>query len=130
MPKIDNLHAVAARSRRVEWMNSLVMGAALLSASAVYAQSQPLTLEQSAIVYDQCLARAAVRASRTDAADEAIYGLARDACAGTRIMLTAGSEIDSDLRSVLDAIDAEKEANFPRLTRQIREQRRQREAQY
>lgn len=129
MPKIDNLHAVATRSRRSDWMNSVAMGAAFLSAGIAHAQTQPLTLEQSAIVYNQCLAWAAVRASRTDAADEAIYGLARDACAETRMRLTAGSENDSDLRRVLDAIDADKEANFPRLTRQIREQRRQREAQ-
>ena len=114
----------------MNWLRRILLSGALLVAASAQAQPHQLTAEQSAIIYDQCLARAAVRASRTDAADEAIYGLAREACAETRNGLLAGHENDAELQRVLSAIDADKEASFPRLTQQIREQRRQREAQY
>jgi hypothetical protein len=83
-----------------------------------------LRTDQAAIVYDQCLARAAVRASRTDAADDAIYGLAKQECAATRVSLLAGHEGDKERITVLTAIDADKQANFPALTRKVREQRK------
>lgn len=86
-----------------------------------------LTDEQAAIVYDQCLARAAARASRTDAADTAIFGLARAECAGQRtdLLRAAGPERGR----IFDAIDANKEAGFPEATRKVRERRRAYEAQ-
>lgn len=103
---------------------------AALAGTAAHAQPSQLDVGQSAIVYDQCLARAAVRASRTDAPDAAIYGLARDECRPIRLQLVAGRPGDAELNRVLDAIDAAKEAAFPALTQRIREQRRQREAQF
>jgi hypothetical protein len=98
-------------------------------AGSAFAQAPAVTTEQAAIVYDQCLARAAVRASRTDAADDAIYGLAKAQCASTRTALLDGAMGDAKRVAVLDAIDADKQARFPALTRQIREQRKAREAE-
>jgi hypothetical protein len=86
-----------------------------------------LTDEQAAIVYDQCLARAAARASRTDAADTAIFGIARVECAGARSGLLTGAA--PERARIFDAIDADKEAGFPEATRKIRDRRRAFEAQ-
>jgi len=86
-----------------------------------------LTDEQAAIVYDQCLARAAARASRTDAADTAIFAIARSECAATRIgLLRSGGP---ERIRIFDAIDSDKEAGFPEATRKVRERRRAFEAQ-
>lgn len=87
------------------------------------------TAEQVAIVYDQCLARAAVRASRTDAAEDAIYGIAKIECAATRASLLRGREADKPLVDVLTAIDRDKQASFPALTKKVRERRRAFEAE-
>jgi hypothetical protein len=46
-----------------------------------------LSIEQVAIVYDQCLARVVGKASRTDVPPESVFGIAKDACAPTRNML-------------------------------------------
>jgi hypothetical protein len=86
-----------------------------------------LTEGQAAIVYDQCLARAAAQASRTEAPDDQIYPAARAACAETRAMLLRDSTPDA--RPALDSIDAERAASFPERTRRLREMRRAREQQ-
>ena len=88
-----------------------------------------LSLEQAAIVYDQCLARAAVRASRTDASDAAIFGLAHADCAPLRAQLLAGRADNAELRRIFAEIDAGKATTFPALTRRIRAQRAGREGQ-
>jgi hypothetical protein len=85
-----------------------------------------LTDEQATIVYDQCLAYAAQRASKTDAADTAIFGLARAQCAGQRADLLRGAS--PERARIFDAIDADKEAGFPEATRKVRERRRAFEA--
>ena len=103
-------------------MSTYFLALLLTSSAAASAQGSPdLTTEQAAIVYDQCLAHAAAQASRTDAAPEAIYGLARTACSQTRAHLTEGRAPDSELVQVLDAIDRERSATFPERTRRIRE---------
>lgn len=79
-----------------------------------------LSVEQAAIVYDQCLARAAVAASKTDASDSEIYPRARAACAETRAMLAG----NPNAVPVLDSIDSERSASFPERTRKLREMRR------
>jgi hypothetical protein len=79
---------------------------------------------QAAIVYDQCLARAASSASKTDAVDTAIFGIAAAACADLRGQLLAGAGAGSERRRIFDAIDADKQAGFPAATRKVREQRR------
>jgi hypothetical protein len=84
---------------------------------------------QAAIVYDQCLARAAVGASKTDAADTAIFGIAAAACADLRGQLLAGAASGSKRRRIFDAVDADKQAGFAAATRKVREQRRAYEAQ-
>ena len=111
-------------------MSVYLVAIALFLAAPAPAQSAPqLSAGQAAIVYDQCLARAAVRASRTDAADDAVYGLAKQDCAATRASLLAGNEADKERIAALAAIDADKQANFPALTRKIRERRKAWEAE-
>ncbi|HEU0097750.1 MAG TPA: hypothetical protein VFQ67_03150 [Allosphingosinicella sp.] len=86
-----------------------------------------LTDEQAAIVYDQCLARAAVRASKTDAADTAIFGLARTECGGQRTDLLRGA--GPERARIFEAIDSDRQASFPEATRKVRQMRRAYEAQ-
>jgi hypothetical protein len=119
---------VKRRAQVEETLGSYEQGVALLHgafpAPPPPAASRPaLNHEQAAIVYDQCLARAAGKASRTDAPPGAIYGMARTACADTRAMLTAGG--DSSRTQILDSIDAERAASFPARTKQFREMMRQ-----
>jgi hypothetical protein len=113
-------------------LNPAVYLIAVLSLSggqAVAQSGSQLSTQQAAIIYDQCLARAAARASHTDAADDAIYGLAKQACAATRANLLAGHETDRERVTALAAIDADKQANFPALTKKIRERRKAWEAE-
>ena len=84
-----------------------------------------LTTPQAAIIYDQCLARAAQSASRTEAPPAAIYGMAKAACSQTRSMLLAGLDPKSEKVATLDPIDKDREATFPESTRKVREMRRQ-----
>jgi hypothetical protein len=86
-----------------------------------------LTDEQAAIVYDQCLARAAARASRTEAAETAIFGIAKAECARQRTGLLGAA--GPERARIFDAMDADKEAGFPEATRRVRERRRAFEAQ-
>jgi hypothetical protein len=95
--------------------------------ATVDVQVPALTDEQAAIVYDQCLARSAARASHTDAADSAIFAIARAQCAETRSGLLRAS--GSERARIFDSIDADKEAGFPEATRKVRERRRAFEAQ-
>lgn len=85
-----------------------------------------LTDAQAVIVYDQCLAHAAQRASKTDAADTAIFGLARAECAGQRAELLRGST--AERARIFDEIDSNRQARFPEATRKVREMRRAFEA--
>jgi hypothetical protein len=85
-----------------------------------------LTDDQATLVYDQCLAYAAQRASKTDAPDTAIFGLARAECASQRadLLRDAGPE----RVRIFDAIDSNRQARFPEATRKVRESRRAFEA--
>lgn len=92
-------------------------------------QSRPqsdLTDEQATIVYDQCLAHAAQRASKTDAPETAIFGLARADCAAQRSQLLLGA--GAERVRIFDSIDADRQARFPEATRKVRETRRAFEA--
>jgi len=80
------------------------------------------------IAYNQCLLHAAIRASRTDAPDDAIYGLAKAQCAPVRASVIRGQESNREYLAALDAADAEKAANFPAWIKGVRERRRQFEA--
>jgi hypothetical protein len=86
-----------------------------------------LTDEQATIVYDQCLAYAAQRASKTQAPDTAIFGLARADCASQRTELLRGA--GAERVRIFDAIDSERAARFPEATRKVRESRRAFEVQ-
>lgn len=86
-----------------------------------------LTDAQATIVYDQCLAYAAQRASKTDAADTAIFGLAWADCAVQRAELLRGA--GAERVRIFDEIDADRRARFPEATRKVRESRRAFEAQ-
>lgn len=85
-----------------------------------------LTDEQATIVYDQCLAHAAHRASKTDAPETAIFGLARADCAAQRSQLLLGA--GAERVRIFDSIDADRQARFPEATRKVRETRRAFEA--
>ena len=87
-------------------------------------QARALTVDQAAIVYDQCLARAATSASRTDTPESDIFGLAKTACAETRTMLASDAASGTAVLAALDAIDAERAVSFPERTRKVREMRR------
>ena len=86
-----------------------------------------LTDDQALIVYDQCLAREGAALSRTDYADEAIFPLARARCSAVRAELLNGSATERFAR--FKKFDEDKAAAFPGLTKQIRERRRQFEAE-
>lgn len=80
-----------------------------------------LTTDKALIVYDQCLARAAVEVSRTDVPDEAVFGRARVLCGPTRMDLLSNSPPERFL--AFKALDDQKAASFPAMTKQIRKRR-------
>lgn len=82
------------------------------------------------IAYDQCLMHAAIRASHTDAKDEEIYEAAKAQCATTRVQVITGLESNREYLAALDAVDADKAANFPVWIKGVRERRRARDAAY
>ena len=92
-----------------------------------YKQLKSLTNEQALIVYDQCISRAGVTLSRTDLADEAVYGQARLQCTPLKVDLLTGSSVERFAQ--FKKYDEDKSAAFPALTKQIRERRRQFEAE-
>ena len=110
----------------------LLAAFALIGSTAATAQVQPeLTPDQKGyIAYDQCLMYAAMRASKTDAKDEAIFGIAKAECAPVRASVVIGLESNKAYLAALDAVDADKAANFPSWINGVRERRRLREAQY
>lgn len=76
------------------------------------------------IIYDQCMMHAAIKASRTDAKDEAIFGLAKAQCAATRAQVIIGQENNHQFLAALDAADADKSAYFPAWIKEVRERRK------
>ncbi|RXR29175.1 hypothetical protein [Sphingobium fluviale] len=90
-----------------------------------------LTGDQKAyIAYDQCMMQAAMRASRTPAKDEDIFGIAEADCAATRAAVVVGLESNKPFLDSLDAADADKAAKFPAWIRGVRERRAARDAQF
>ena len=104
----------------------------LINSAAAAAQTQPeLTPDQKGyIAYDQCLMYSAMRASKTDAKVEAVYGLAKAECAPVRASIVVGQETNKAYLAALDAVDADKAANFPSWINGVRERRRIRDAQF
>jgi hypothetical protein len=113
-------------------VNHILAAVLLISGAEAIAQTQPeLTPDQKGyIAYDQCLMYAAMRASKTDAKDEAIYGLAKAECAPIRAAVVVGQEKNKAYLTALDAVDANKAANFPSWINGVRERRRLRDAQF
>ncbi|MDQ4421365.1 hypothetical protein OOT33_13125 [Sphingobium sp. DEHP117] len=102
----------------------IILAVSTLSVARAQDPSQ-LTTMQVAIIYDQCLARAAQRASETEVPPEAIFGIAKAAYSQTRTMLVGDLGPGSEKIVVLDKIDTDREATFPESTRKVREMRRQ-----
>jgi hypothetical protein len=82
------------------------------------------------IAYDQCLMHAAMKASKTDAKDAAIYGIAKAQCAPTRASVIIGQEGNKAYLAALESVDVDKATNFPSWINGVRERRRLREAQF
>lgn len=102
----------------------------LLIAAPLSAEpAQRLSPDQIAIVYQQCLARAAMNASRTELPDEQIYPLAHRGCIPTRIELQNRVSNVVEGEAKLKAIEAEAASTFADRTRKVRERRREFEAQ-
>lgn len=105
-----------------------VLTLSMLGTSA-FAQTQvpeELTAAQKGyIAYDQCVMHAAIRASRTPAGDEEIFGIAKAECAAIRSALVSSQSNNRELLTALDAADADKAANFPKWIKGVRERRRQ-----
>ncbi len=76
------------------------------------------------IIYDQCIMHAAIRASRTEAKDEEVFGLAKAECAPTRAQVVIGQENNRQFIAALDAADADKATNFPAWIKGVRERRK------
>jgi hypothetical protein len=105
----------------------------LATSGAVNAQAPEVELtadQKGYIAYDQCIMYAAIRASKTPAKDEEIFGIAKTACAGTRAAVLVGQEANKQFLVALDAADAEKAANFPAWIKGVRERRATRDAQF
>lgn len=116
-------------------MRRVALGIVLLVSVAVPATAQvaaapQLTPDQKGyIVYDQCIMHAAIKASHTDAENEAIFGLAKADCAATRAQVIIGQENNRQFLAALDAADADKAANFPTWIKGVRERRKTFESQ-
>ena len=119
-------------SRKGLSKKSALIGVLLAATTPVFAQqSAGLTPDQQGyIAYDQCLMHAAMDASRTDAKDEAIYGIAKSACAAVRAKVVVGLETNKEYLAALDAVDVDKSANFPSWIKGVRERRAARDAQF
>jgi len=92
---------------------------------AAFAQEQPqLSADQKGyIAYHYCMMNAAMRASRTNAAAEDIFGLAKAECVSLRSSVIVGQEGNQQFLSALDDADQEKAANFPEWINGVRQQR-------
>ena len=80
-----------------------------------------LPIEQMAIIYDQCLARAAAKHTRSDTPEDTVYGVAKSACAPVRALLVGDPAAAPERERVLAEIDREREASFPERTRKFRQ---------
>ena len=80
--------------------------------------------------YDDCMKGAAVRASRTDAREEDVFGLAKAQCAATREKVVIGLASDREFLEALDQFDTDEETNFPDWIKVLRERRRLGEPEY
>lgn len=104
---------------------ALTLTTAIAAPAAAQQAEPPLTPDQRGyIAYDQCMMHAAIQASRTDAKDEAIFGLAKAQCAATRAQVIRGQENNPQFLTALDAADADKAARFPAWIKGVRERRK------
>lgn len=72
--------------------------------------------------YDACLDQSALRLAAETIAAEAVFGAARNRCAGLRKALVGKAGFMSPMReNMLDGSDKQAEKTFPALTRRIRE---------
>jgi hypothetical protein len=81
-----------------------------------------LTNEQALIVYDQCLSREAAALSRTELAEDAIFGQASRRCLALKAQLLTGAPPERFIQ--FKRLDEVKAAAFPALTRKVRERRK------
>lgn len=123
----DRAFRKAALDPKFDWDERGPAPAAFPAQGGDRPEPTALTDDQATIVYDQCLAHAAQRASKTDAPDTAIFGLARAECASRRDELLRGA--GAERIRIFDAIDSNRQARFPEATRKVRERRRAFEAQ-
>jgi hypothetical protein len=102
---------------------SLAIAVALPSQCLAQAAGQFTPDQKGYIAYDQCMMQAAIQASRTDAKDEEVFGLAKAQCAATRAQVIIGQESNREYLAALDAADADKSANFPAWIKSVRARR-------
>ena len=82
--------------------------------------------------YDRCMATYAVRLTRTDAADAAIFAQARDSCRplGEQMRAALNAELPpAQAAELLTALDARAEPDFMAMLARIRSDRARRAAQ-
>ena len=80
-------------------------------------------IAQPLIAYDQCLAREAMRANRSDVDPDEVYKTAAGNCANLRAALIARHPTPELFEEYVAALEADKAATFPALPRQIRARR-------
>jgi hypothetical protein len=102
---------------------SLAIVVALPSQCLAQAAGELTPDQKGYITYDRCMMQAAIQASRTDAKDGEVFGLAKAQCAATRAQVIVGQEGNREYIAALDAADADKAANFPAWVKGVRERR-------
>ncbi|MHA4838085.1 hypothetical protein [Sphingopyxis sp. MSC1_008] len=106
----------------------LFLGATLLS-GAVHAQTAQANAMMLAQASDRCMTTYAVRMTKTDAADDAIFAAATEGCKDLKSQLFGAidKEYPADQASGLKSqLDAAEKPNFMKLLQKIRTDRQQR----
>lgn len=106
----------------------LLLGTAMLSAT-VHAQPAEADAMMLAQANDRCMTTYAVRMTKTDAADDAIFAAAADGCKGLKAQLLGAidKEYPADQANGLKSqLAAAEKPNFMKLLQKIRTDRQQR----
>ena len=88
------------------------------------------SVERRLDAYNRCMVMAAVRASYTDAADHAVYRIARAACATSRDARAVERARQPIYLAAVDAADATRAAHLAAWVADLRERRHAGDASY
>ena len=102
---------------------------ALLAGQQALAQQQQPDMQLLAQAYDRCMATQAVRLTHGDAADQAIFIEAKEACRSLneQLRLAIGTQLPAaQAAGILQSLDAQSEPNFMALLARIRSDRARR----